>query len=1083
MSDASTLSTTIIIPNCATLLPGQTGVEYDLNNNLFTLRWTNSTNFYKILRSENQGTAREIVSGDASIFGGENILSWSDTTPLTEGAIYSYTIQFCENELSCSNVETFSFVNSIVDRDGDGLIEIDSLEKLHNIRYNLLGTGYRISTNSIPIARGCPNGVCRGYELTTNLDFDRNDDGSTWSVSGDVYTLDTGDTASYFDITSGWTPIGNAANPFQTVLEGNGYSINNLAVVASSNKLGLFGVLGASADIRGVNISNALIRQNGSVETFMGVLAGESRGIVSSSDVISSRVIAGDANEDNVGGLVGRQEGGNIVASSSKELVVSGARGSTDRVGGLVGRQLGGDIVASSAKVEVKGGGNAWNYVGGLVGEQSNNARIIASYAEGTVDNEGILNGQTGGLVGTVGSIHGSDVKIIASYTNTVVKGGSGASARSGGLVGSFERGSITASYSAGRINASEGGIGKLVGINHAATAGMIIESYGFSSITGTANNSEGEPPTGVTIAQELTAINAGVTWNQANSDTLGAWNFFITPFLRYADYDGTGDEFVCQNTSDASTLSTTIIIPNCAVLLSGQMEAKSSFSNGRFTLRWTNSTNFYKISRSENQGTAREIASGDASIFGGGNILSWSDTTPLIEETTYFYTIQFCESELSCSNVGPFYFINNVVDRDNNGLIEINNLEKLHNIRYNLLGTSYKTSSNSLPNTNGCPNEICNGYELKTNLDFDRDGDGSTWSVSGNTYTLDEGDAISYFETNSGWTPIGNATNPFQTVFKGNGYSINNLAVVSSSNRLGLFGALSALADIRGVNISNALIRQSGSVATFMGVLAGESRGTVSSSDIISSRVIAGGANEDNVGGLVGRQEGGRVIASSAKELVVSGVSGNYDRVGGLVGRQLGGNIVGSFAKAEVKGGGNEWNYVGGLVGEQGNNARIIASYAEGTVDNEGIVNGQTGGLVGTVGAIHGSDVKIIASYANTVVKGGSGTEARSGGLVGSFERSSITASYSAGRINANAGSIGKLVGINHVATAGMIVESYGFSSVTGIASNIEGTPPTSVSTAQGLTVINAGATWNQASSDDLGSLGFFYCTFIKLR
>ena len=258
MSDASTPSTTIIIPNCTALLPGQTGVEYDLNNNRFTLRWTNSVNFYKILRSENQGTAREIISGRASIFGSGNILSWSDTT-LTEGATYSYTIQFCENELNCSNVETFSFANSIVDRDGDGLIEIDSLEKLYNIRYNLLGTSYRVP-NSIPITSGCPNGVCRGYELTTNLDFDRDGDGNTWSVSGDVYTLDTGDTASYFHITSGWTPIGNATNPFQTVLEGNGYSINNLAVVASSDRLGLFGVLGVSADIREVNITNTLVQ-------------------------------------------------------------------------------------------------------------------------------------------------------------------------------------------------------------------------------------------------------------------------------------------------------------------------------------------------------------------------------------------------------------------------------------------------------------------------------------------------------------------------------------------------------------------------------------------------------------------------------------------------------------------------------------------------------------------------------------------------------------------------------------------------------------------------------------------------------
>ena len=38
-------------------------------------------------------------------------------------------------------------------------------------------------------------------------------------------------------------------------------AINNLAIVSSDSKLGLFGSLGVSADIRGVNISNALIRK------------------------------------------------------------------------------------------------------------------------------------------------------------------------------------------------------------------------------------------------------------------------------------------------------------------------------------------------------------------------------------------------------------------------------------------------------------------------------------------------------------------------------------------------------------------------------------------------------------------------------------------------------------------------------------------------------------------------------------------------------------------------------------------------------------------------------------------------------
>ena len=713
--------------------------------------------------------------------------------------------------------------------------------------------------------------------------------------------------------------------------------------------------------------------------------------------------------------------------------------------------------------------GRAKNFhLGGLVGKQGD-ARILASFANARIITNNNTN--TGGLVGLQNN---SNARIVASYSNGLmqVTGGGG---NLGGLVGRQSDGIILASYANNSIQSVTGNIGKLVG----RVSGMIVESYGLSSITGTLSNNEGA--TLFANIGELSAENVGVTWNQANSDTLGAWDFSTVPLLNYADYDGVGNEFACQNASDASTLSTTIIIPNCAALLLGQTGVGYDFSGDEVTISWTNNANFYRILRSENQGIAREIISGETASFGSGMFLSWSDTT-LTEGATYSYTIQFCENEQSCRNVETSSFVNNIVDRDGDGLIEIDSLEELHNIRYNLLGTGYRISTNSIPIARGCPNGVCNGYELTTNLDFDRDGDGSTWSVSGDVYTLDNRDVASYFDTTNGWTPIGNADNSFQAVLEGNGYSINNLAVVTSDNRLGLFGVLGALADIRGVNISNALIRQSGSVETFMGVLAGESRGTISSSDVISSRVIAGDANEDNVGGLVGRQEGGNIVASSAKELVVSGARGNYDRVGGLVGGQLRGDIVASSAKAEAKSGGNAWNYVGGLVGEQGNNARIIASYAEGTVDNEGILNGQTGGLVGTVGAIDNSDVKIIASYANAVVKGGNGASARSGGLVGSFERGSITASYSAGRINASEGDIGKLIGINHSATAGMIVESYGFSSITGTANNSEGEPPTGVTIAQGLTAINTGATWNQVSSDTLGAWNFFITPFLRL-
>ena len=665
--------------------------------------------------------------------------------------------------LGSSSVAMGSIVLDLnVDRDGDGLIEIDSVEELHNIRYNLAGTSYKESSNnSLIFMRGCPSEGCSGYELTSNLDFDRDGDGRTWSVSGDSYTVNSGDAASYFHATNGWDPIGDATSPFQGVFEGNGYTINNLAIVSSDNYLGLFGNLGVSADIRGVNISNALIRNIGFTnENKLGILAGVSSGIVTSSDVVSSRAVSFSSGYLNkLGGLVGHQEGGKIIASSVRDVVILSI-GVANDIGGLVGRLDRGDIVGSYAKVEIKDKATFIAHLGGLGGFVHINSRIIGSYAEGTIDIVSNNNKGVGGLVGYLGYDNKFVSQVIASYANIVIKGENGSNNKFGGLLGIFRIGGVIASYATGKIKASGGSIGKLIGAN---TSGNITESYGFSSIIGAETNTIGSLH-GITSISKLTTTNAGSSWNEASSKTSGAWTDNPV-LLKYADYDGVGNEFVCLNEINASTPSTAIIIPNCNRLIPGQKGVGYDLSSDGVNILWSNSANFYRINRIEN-GVEQEITSGDISRFGDGNILSWKDTN-LIEERNYSYVVEFCESEseseLSCSDAKTVSFFNTIVDRDGDGLIDIDSLEKLNNIRYNLAGISYKTSSNSLLLVEGCPNRICRGYELTRDLDFDRDGDGSTWSISGETYTVDSGDATSYFSATSGWSPIGNLTDPFQ--------------------------------------------------------------------------------------------------------------------------------------------------------------------------------------------------------------------------------------------------------------------------------------------------------------------------------
>ena len=58
-------------------------------------------------------------------------------------------------------------------------------------------------------------------------------------------------------------------------------------------------------------------------------------------------------------------------------------------------------------------------------------------------------------------------------------------------------------------------------------------------------------------------------------------------------------------------------------------------------------------------------------------------------------------------------------IDKDNNGLIEICDLEGLNAMRHQLDGTGYKANADATEITDGCPSDGCTGYELTRNLDF----------------------------------------------------------------------------------------------------------------------------------------------------------------------------------------------------------------------------------------------------------------------------------------------------------------------------------------------------------------------------
>ena len=343
-------------------------------------------------------------------------------------------------------------------------------------------------------------------------------------------------------------------------------------------------------------------------------------------------------------------------------------------------------------------------------------------------------------------------------------------------------------------------------------------------------------------------------------------------------------------------------------------------------------------------------------------------------------------------------------VDVNDNGLIEIFNLDMLDNIRHNLAGTSYIASMGGTASTTGAPatppsncasrspaTNLC-GYELMQDLDFtvaahyDEGVVNRTWRPVG-----DDPDAFTTVGFNGFGADSGDAGD-FAAIFEGNGHSIANFYsrnTASTGKYVGLFRLLASPAHIRNVGLTGVHVYGGGG-NDFVGGLVGYIRsGTITASH--ASGKVHGGGGNDRVGGLVGYNTG-TITASHASASVHGGAGG--DSVGGLVGAD-GGTVTASYATGHPDGGvGND--DVGGLLG-WGQGGTVTASYASGN-PNGGAEDDNVGGLLG----LKWTSQTITASYATGNPDGGMGTMDRVGSLVGANNGAS-TASYAFGTVSNN--------------------------------------------------------------------------------
>ena len=327
------------------------------------------------------------------------------------------------------------------DDDGDGLIEVRTLDELARLRDDLDGDGADdggvagaagITSSG---AVGCPAAGCVGYELTRSLNFS---DASSYAVG-------SGNIPPAWTSGGGWTPIGscgdeNDCKPYGGILEGNNHTIVGLRVMADdtvNHGIGLFAALNGT--VRNLRLSDARVAGRGNDA---GLLAGHAEN-ARFENISVSGAVSGDSD---VGALAGDAAGATIIGV----IALGGNVNGSQFVGGLVGHGSRAGISNSYVM-----GGNVTGdfFVGGFVGGGVA-VRIRQAYV---ADSD--LNGSSsvGGFIGI-----GDAANIRSSYVaNSKV---SGYSFYVGGFIGAGEQADIGHSYAVGnRINGSSE-VGGLIG-------------------------------------------------------------------------------------------------------------------------------------------------------------------------------------------------------------------------------------------------------------------------------------------------------------------------------------------------------------------------------------------------------------------------------------------------------------------------------------------------------------------------------------------------------------------------------------------------------------------------------------------
>ena len=502
----------------------------------------------------------------------------------------------------------------------------------------------------------------------------------------------------------------------------------------------------------------------------------------------------------------------------------------------------------------------------------------LAGWNNGTVTHSWASGSVTG--VNNVGGLIGEQGQFQGALTSASYSHASVSGADNvGGLVGHVANGNVLATYATGSVTGTSD-VGGLVGYN---TEGAITASYATGGVSGSEN-------VGGLAGGWFDGFGATITSSYHDAQTTGR------VFGSGDDDNGSGTN-ADNNVLDAG--ETNRLLGG----LTGALQSPTGYTG--IYANWN-----LDLDNADDDGS-HSTGQDDPWDFGA------NDEYPILR------------------NVGGFQRLTDY-DTDDDGLIDMDTLAKLDAIRYDLDGDGTATDDayddaflGPMANM-GCPATGCTGYELTADLDFDENGDDSITSAD-----------AAYWNGGAGWDPIGDSSNPFTTVFEGNGHTISNLFISrGATSAVGLFGVIGSGGVVRNVGLVDADVTGSSSV----GALAGVNQGRVVASWAIGGAVTG----NHNGGGLVGYNDSLGVVSASYAAVSVSNSGGS--NFGGLAGINLG-EVTASYATGSVKLP-SSGSAAGGLVGLN-EGGSITASYATGAVSASveitigGLVGSSTGGAI----------------------------------------------------------------------------------------------------------------------------------------